>query len=79
MMPSCAIPINLDSSPKVSIPNLPLSVQQAGTYVIMPKGPYSAKKLLPTVVASDRKNARAVNSCKNYHKTLKLLYSKNKV
>lgn len=74
-MISCAQQAVYDSSPKTYIPNLPSNITNAGSFVAMPKGPYSAKKLVPKLVESDRRNARAVKSCISNHKKLQLLYN----
>ena len=67
----------------VAIPDLPNNIKSAGSYHKVPEKnitkPDEIKALLIRLAESDRRNARAVQSCKSNHKKLQLLYNTAKV
>ena len=66
----------------VAIPDLPKNIKSAGAYHKVPEKnitkPDEIKALLIRLAESDRRNARAVQSCKFNHKKLQLLYNTTK-
>lgn len=77
MLSSCANSVNYDDS--VDIPPQPSNVRNAGSTVSIPDSALKkmeTNQLITLLRQSELRNARAVNSCKAYHKKLQTLYSR---
>lgn len=68
----------VNTNPPIKFPPLPANIENAGKHVYISKhlnNKSEIKTMLTELTSSDRKNARAVNSCKYYYHRLQKIYN----